>query len=148
VPGLASGRSDPAEVNFHGQRPDRRATDREARLGTPVVLSGLSFTVTAARLERTEDVNPELVISVALRNVSGHPQPYHALLWATQGSDGRRYRPVGSRQADDLRAGDLAPGDEITGSLTFDASRSGEYYVIVQPDPRIDDRAVWQVTVA
>jgi len=147
---LAVGACDPGGPVPRSQEgsvaPGTEAGDLERGIGQSAALSGYEAMVTAVEWRRAltefED-GGFLVVDVTVRNTSGETQAYHFFDWRLQRPDGTAIDPTVT-SLDQLRSGDLAPGDGIEGAVVFEVpDPTGEFTIVYKPVSASTVRALW-----
>lgn len=122
--------------------------DIERAVGDSASLGGFEGTVTAVewrdRLTAFED-GGFLVVDVAVSNTSDETRPYHFFDWRLQTPGGALLDPT-LTSLDQLRSGDLAPGEGVEGTVVFELpDPAGDFRIVYQPVSVEPTRALWNV---
>jgi hypothetical protein len=129
---------------LYPDRADRSRNDHEAHPGDAVRLAGYTATLEEASMHLLV-LGDQLTLRVSVTNRSDRNRPYGPLDWKVQ-VDGRAVNPATNERDDALRAGELAPGETVSGTITYDLPR-GSYHVLYRPDFFNSARGVWRIDV-
>lgn len=138
---------DTKNQDLYPDRPDRQDEDHEVAVGDCARLSGLTAYVDGSAVESPEFLGDVFVVSVRLQNRDDSAQAFNMFDWSLLTPGGTIVNPTISLADDALDSGDLVKGGEAKGSVAFDVSEPGTYFVIYTPDVFEDGRAIWQVNI-
>lgn len=139
---------DTKNQDLYPDRPGVTEEEHQAALGDCVRLSGFTAFVEAAEIKDQEFGDPQTIVTVRVQNRDDSPQDFNMFDWSLQTPSGTVLDPTISLEDDSLDSGELVKGGEATGTIAFDASEPGTYFVVYTPDIFEEDaRGIWQIEV-
>lgn len=120
---------------------------RVGRLGEPITARGLAVTVTEAVIEEGRDGREHLVVYATLVNDSDEPQPYTRAAFSLIAAGGPVLRPLPPDRGDAIELATLEPGEQVSGTVTFDAG-DGTHTLTFGPSEPLDQYDItWAIEV-
>lgn len=119
----------------------------QGSLGVPTAAGALVVTIDGAALEDDSRGREQVVVRVRLRNDTDRSQGYTPNAFSLVVDGGALVRAKPPSDDDGLDLGSLEPGDEVAGTVGFDAG-SGDHTLVYDPgDPDDKHRYTWTLEV-
>ena len=134
---MPGGKPNPGVI--YPERPGQEKDDQEAKIGSPVRLTGRTVWVTSGAVK-----GKYLVIQVKIVNRDSKPKSYNTLDWKVQTPQGQLLDPT-FFAGKTIESGELVNGGTAEGPVRFEVTGKGPFYVVYQGDMFNSARGIWKV---